>query len=122
MVCHFVIFYADDVLYRNKFAVDTGEEPATAVESEEAVDSEEYASVVITRYYTALIVGVDMYDVIKLYTRCFGDVKSEILHKTESEAVLCVGIVGNGDLAAIRHHHTEIFFKLLGGVIYRARE
>ena len=51
-------------------------------------------------------------------------VKTEIGHKTESESVNGVLVSVNGDLAATRHHHTEIFFKLLsreinyGAIVY----
>ena len=117
VVSHFVIgngleaFHHGDVV-----AVHTGIQPAAAVFPEHPVDGKQHGPGVGAGQDTALFVGVHMDDVVQ--HRIGGLVgQTKVLQQTQPEAGLCFGIVGDVDLTALGHHHPQVFFQFLGGMV-----
>ena len=60
------VFNGNDIPHWNKLAVNAGHQPTASVPTEVFVYREKHAPRVIPRYYTALIVGIYVYDIVKL--------------------------------------------------------
>ena len=99
-------------MQRSEFPI-SPKKPAATVYRKIAVNGKQNASGIASRDHTALGIGVDVQNVVKISILCLGGIKSEILHKSESEAVGGIGLIFNSYLTAARHHHTKVFFKLL---------
>ena len=111
-----VILLCLDILERNVVTVNAGVEPATAVETQEAVYGKENASGVGAGQNAALFIGIDVDDVIQ--NGILGFVfKTEVLKQSQTESVFGIGIVGDGDVAAFGHHHAQIFLQLFCGKV-----
>ena len=116
MVCQLVILLGLHSLDRNVLAVNTGVQPAAAVQAQIAVHGKQDASGVGAGKNTTVFVGVDMYHIVQnRISRFTGQL--EILHQTQAEAVFCFRLIGNGDLTAPGHQHPQVLFQFLGGKI-----
>ena len=100
-----------DLLQGNILAVDTGEQKTAAVFLQQAVNRKQHAAGVRTSQNTAVFVGFHMDHIVQ--RRIFAlKGNTKIFKQTQAEAILCVRLVGDLDLAALGHHHTQVLFQL----------
>ena len=99
-------------------AVHTGEQPAAAAEPEIAVHSDQQSTGVGAGNDAALGIGLHIDDIVQRRILGIAGVQAEVLHQTQPEAGLCLGVHVDSHLTAAGHHHAKILLQLVRSEIH----
>ena len=108
VVSQLVIFLGSHILLGDILTLCTGEQETTAVELQVAVHRKQHAPGVRACQDAAACIGINVDDIIqKGVVRFTG--QTEILQKTQPEALLCLRIKADENPFFLGHHHPQIF-------------
>ena len=118
-VGHLVVALRLHLAQGDGLAVHAREQPAAAVQLQKTVHRQQHAARVGARDDLPVLIRLQMDDVVQPRVLRLGRGQAEVLQQPQPEAAHGVRIIADGDRAAARHHHPQVFLQLLGGKIHR---